>query len=201
LYNSIEEQIVKLATAIALTAYGTSESVRKAWDTRGRGRAERPHVPRLDRSKLAKQFYVPVTSDKIRLAGESVAQLAAAIGGTVTPDHHPFDILYKGTKIGIEVKRFLPGRKNLKVKIHSGGAGEPFNSKEKKVEFADKSGMKQMWIAVHNTTVPGKESWHIRRAGDRGDPRADKNDIRTGWNYHLDNMQKVKLQDIKRYIK
>jgi hypothetical protein len=192
---------VNLSSTVKLFAYGTSQGVREAWDTRGRGRAPRATVPHLNRSKMSKEYYVPVTSEKIQLAKESVAMLAAAIGGTVTPDNSPWDILKNGTKIGIEVKRFLPGRKNLKIKIHSKGEGEPYSSKEKKVEFADKHNMKAMYVVAHDTHDPAHEKWYVRRAGDVGDPRADPNDPRTGWNYHIDNMQGGSLQTMKKLIK
>lgn len=190
---------MRLASAIVLNAYGTSQGVSKAWDTRGRGRAPRPTVPHLNRSKLAKANYVPVTSEKIRNAGESVRLLAAALEATPTPDHHPFDILYKGTKIGIEVKRFEPGRKNLKATIHSGEAGE--GSKERKVEFADKSGMKRMYLVVHDMHDPNNEQWFMRRVGDKDDPRSDPNDPRTGWSYNTYAMRGGSLQDMKRWLK
>jgi len=178
---------VRIATANLLYAYGTSEGVSKAWDSRGRGRAPRPTVPNLNRSALAKANCVPVTSDKIRAAKESVNRLAQALGATVTNDNHAWDLLMNGTKIGIEVKRFMPGRKNLKATIHSGkdvkGSGSQ-GSKQRKVEFADKSGMKRMYLVVHDTHDPDNEKWYARRVGDKGDPRSDPKDPRTGWSYN-----------------
>jgi len=185
---------VNINAAIALHAYGTSSGVSRAWDTRGRGRAERPTVHNLDRSALAKASYVPITSEKIRAAGDSVKKLAAAIGGTVTSDNSPWDILVRGTKIGIEVKRFEEGRKHLKATIHSGanvrGEGSQ-GSKERKVEFADKNGMKHMFLVVHDMHDPKNENWYIRRVGDKGDPRSDPKDPRTGWSYNTRTMTPV----------
>lgn len=181
---------MQIATAIAIHAYGTSEGADKAWDTRGRGRKERPHVPKLDRSKLAKQSYVKVTADKIQMAAQSVKTLASVLGSTPTSDSHPWDILLKGTKIGVEVKRFMPGRTHLKATIHSGTGDvkDKNGSKERKVEFADKHGMKRMYLVVHDTHDPSKEMWYVRRVGDKGDPRSDPKDARTGWSYNARTM-------------
>jgi hypothetical protein len=180
---------MRLSTATTLYAYGTSEGVQRAWDTRGRGRAPRS-VSIVNRSALSKQFSVPVTSDKIQGSADSVNALAKAIGGTVTDDHHPWDVLKNGTKIGIEVKRFYPGRKNMKATIHSGkdvtGARSQ-GSKERKIEFADKSGMKRMYLVVHDTTTPGKERWFARRVGDRNDPRGPKGES-PGWSFNTFSM-------------
>ncbi len=194
---------MRIASAISLYAYGTSEGVSRAWDTRGRGRAERP-VSNIDRSALSKQNYVKVTADKIRAAKESVDMVARAIGGTVTSDNSPWDVLAKGTKIGIEVKRFLPGRKNLKATIHSGDAASGDRSsgaKERKVEFANKSGMKKMFLVVHDTHDPNDEAWYVKRVGDRGDPRVPK-DERPGWSFNTFSMNKAdSLDDLKRLVK
>jgi hypothetical protein len=195
---------MRLATAITLHAYGTSSGVERAWDTRGRGRAVRPTIPNLNRSKVAKANYVPVTAAKIKAAGESVNILAKAIGGTVTGDHHPWDVLLKGTKIGIEVKRFEPGRKNLKATIHSGAdvkGAKSQGSKERKVEFADKNGMKHMYLVVHDNSTPGKEGWYIRRVGDKGDPRSDPKDPRSGWSYNTYAMKQASLSQLKGLLK
>lgn len=195
---------MNLASSIALLGYGTSSGVEKAWDSRGRGRKTRPTVKNLNRSELAKANYVPVTSDKIRAAGESVNSLAKAIGGIVSRDNSPWDVLKGGTKIGIEVKRFMPGRKNLKATVHSGanvkGASSQ-GSKERKVEFANKSGMKKMFLVVHDTTDPAKEKWYVRRVGDKGDPRSDPKDPRTGWSYNTYSMQQATLSQMKGLIK
>lgn len=161
----------------------------------------------VDRSALAKQHYNGVTPEKVRAAGESVQQLAAALGAVATSNSQPWDILMNGTKIGIEVKRFMPGRKNLRTFVHSGenvkGASKSSGSKERKIEFADKSGMKRMFLVAHNTSGNGKQGWYVRRAGDRGDPRSDPKDPRTGWSYHIRHMQYGGLspEGLKRYIK
>jgi len=52
------------------------------------------------------------------------------------------------------------------------------------VEFADKSGMKRMYLVVHDTHDPDNEKWYARRVGDKGDPRSDPKDPRTGWSYN-----------------
>jgi hypothetical protein len=193
-----------IASTINLHGYGTSSGVEKAWDSRGRGRAPRATVPNLDRSKLSKENYVKVTSEKIRAAGDSVNMLAKAIGGVVSRDNSPWDVLKGGTKVGIEVKRFMPGRKNLKATIHSGanvkGMGSQ-GSKERKVEFADKNGMKKMFLVVHDTTDSAKEKWYIRRIGDKGDPRSDPKDPRTGWSYNTYSMKEASLSQMKRLIR
>ena len=170
---------MQLATAIL--AYGTSQGAEKAWDTRGRGRKPRPHVEKLDRSKLSKKFSVPVNTEKIRAAAESVKTLASVLGGVVTTNSHPWDILLNGSKVGIEVKRFMPGHKHLKATVHP-------ESREKKVAFADKTKMKRMYLVVHDASNPSKESWFVRRVGDKGDPRSDPKDPRTGWSYNTRKM-------------
>jgi hypothetical protein len=147
-----------------------------------------------------------MTSEKIRAAGESVKLLAAAIGGTVTKDNSPWDILVRGTKIGIEVKRFEEGRKHLKATIHSGanvkGMGSQ-GSKERKVEFADKNGMKKMFLVVHDMHDPANENWYVRRVGDKDDPRSDPKDPRTGWSYNARTMQGVgpSPASVKRWLR
>jgi hypothetical protein len=191
---------MRLATAITLHVYGTSSGVEKAWDARGRGRKQRPTIPNLNRSALSKANYVPVTADKIRAAGDSVKILAAAIGGVVSNDNNAWDILKNGTKVGIEVKRFMPGRKNMKATIHSGDnikGARSSGSRERKIEFADNNGMKRMYLVVHDTTTPGKEAWYVRRVGNKGDPRSDPDDPRTGWSYNTYAMQKVTLNQLK----
>jgi hypothetical protein len=192
---------MQLASTITLLGYGTSQGMEKAWDTRGRGRAARHTSPQpLNRSALAKQFYSRVTSLKISNAAESVRMVAAALGAQPTPANHPFDALIKGSKIGIEVKRFEPGRKNLKATVHSGKHGG--GSKERKVAFADKVKMKKMFLVVHDMHDPKHPSIYVRRMGDRGDPRSDPNDKRTGWSYYIRTMQRVSsLEDLKRIIR
>ena len=178
----------------AILAYGTSEGASRAWDSRGRGRHPQEHGIRThDRSERAKESHVPVTSEKVRLAKESVVMLSKALGADPTPDNHPFDILLHGTKVGIEVKRFFPGHKNPKVTIHSGqsGKGEGASrngSKDKKVAFAKETGMKRLYVAVHDTSDPNHERWYARRLGDKGDPWADPKDPNTGWSYRIKNM-------------
>lgn len=74
-------------------------------------------------------------------------------------------------------------------------------SKERKVEFANKNGMQRMYLVVHDTSKPGKEGWYVRRVGDKGDPRSDPKDPRTGFSYNTYSMQPVKLLDMKKVIK
>lgn len=199
-----------LATAIVIHGYGTSEGVIKEWDTRGRGRKPRTKVENLNRSKIAKQSYVKVTSEKIKNAAQSVQQLAAALGTQPTANSHPFDILYKGTKVGIEVKRFEPGRKHLKATVHSGATlktkdkGKLHNqgSKARKLAFADKTGMQRMYLVVHDMHDPSNVHWYARRMGDKGDPRSDPKDPRTGWSYNTRAMKEVSSpEELKGVIK
>jgi hypothetical protein len=189
---------MNLAATINLHGYGTSSGVEKAWDSRGRGRKP------INRSALAKASYVKVTPEKIRAAGDSVNMLAKAIGGVVSRDNAPWDVLKNGTKIGVEVKRFMPGRKHLKATIHSGADVKGLSgqgSKERKVAFADKSGMKKMFLVVHDTSDPAKEKWYVRRVGDKGDPRSDPDDPRTGWSYNTYSMKEASLSQMKRLIR
>jgi hypothetical protein len=195
---------MRIAAAVELYGYGTSQGVERAWDTRGRGRAVRPTIPNLNRSKLSKLYHVDVTGEKIDGSADSVNKLATAIGGTVTADHHPWDILHKGNKVGIELKRFFPGVKNLKATIHSGKdvtGKKSQGSKARKLEFADKSGMKRMYLVVHDTHDPKDEGWYVRRVGNKGDPRSDPEDPRTGWSYNTYAMQRATLGQMKGLIK
>lgn len=118
-----------------LEAYGTSEGLGKAWDTRGRGR----HAQLSDRAKRALETYVPVNSAKIQLALESQTLIASAIGGTVTRDNAPFDVV-KG-KNAIEVKTIFPGVKNNKITMHP-------ESRVRKEKFARKEKMKPYTVIV-----------------------------------------------------
>lgn len=170
---------MNLASTIALLGYGTSQGAEKAWDTRGRGRKPRPTVKGLDRSALSKKYSVPVNADKVQAAAQSVQQLAQALGGMVTTNSHPFDILKKG--VGIEVKRFMPGHKNLKATVHP-------DSKQHKIDFATKNNLKRLWLVVHDTSTPGKEGWYARRMGNKGDPWTDPKDPRPGWAYNTRKM-------------
>jgi hypothetical protein len=191
---------MRIAAAVELYGYGTSTGVERAWDTRGRGRAVRPTVPNLNRSQLAKTTHVDVTPEKIKAAGESVNMLAQAIGGFVSKDNSPWDVLKNGTKVGIEVKRFMPGRKNLKATIHSGKnetGKKSQGSKARKIEFADQKGMKRMWLVVHDTSDPKEEKWYARRVGNKGDPRSDPKDKGTGWSYNTYTMQQVPFNKFK----
>lgn len=110
--------------ASTIVAYGTSEGAEHAWDTRGRGRKQLS-----DKAARAIATYVPVTSDKRRLADESQTIIARAIKGEVTHNNSPFDVI-KG-KIAIEVKTIFPGVKNNKITMHP-------ESRERKLNAAKK---------------------------------------------------------------
>lgn len=186
---------MQLASAITLFAAGTSEGAKKAWDTRGRGRKPRSKST-IDRSTLSKEFSVKINAAKINNAAASVKLVAAAIGGTVTPDHHPWDILVRGNKIVVEVKHFEPGRKNLKATIHSGEherSKDPHgkSSKDRKKEWAELHGSKQMWLVVHDEHDPKHPAFYARRVGDRGHHLSDPKDKRPGWSYKTYTMKRL----------
>jgi hypothetical protein len=94
-----------------IQAYGTSEGVSKAWDERGRGRKQLS-----DKAQRALATYVPATQEKQRMAEQSEQIIAKAIGGQVTHNNSPFDVI-KG-KVAIEVKTMFPGIKHNKITMH-----------------------------------------------------------------------------------
>ena len=81
-----------------LVKYGTSTGVSEAWDTRGRGR-KKPDEGRVARAKAT---YKPCTKAVRAQGDEWQRKLAQIVGGKVTADNSPFDVV-KGN-IGIEAK-------------------------------------------------------------------------------------------------
>lgn len=124
----------------SILAYGTSEGLQKAWDSRGRGRKEHESD---DRSARAKTSYVKCTAEKQRLAEESEKIVAFAIKGQRTADNAPFDIL-KGNR-AVEVKTIFPGVKNDKITMHR-------ESRLRKEEFASKHKLQAYTVVIDRRT-------------------------------------------------
>jgi hypothetical protein len=169
-----------IQASIALHGYGSSEGLRKAWDTRGRNAKKS-----ADKSARAKASYVPVGSAKIAISAENVNLLAAAIGGTSTPDHHPWDVLI-GNRVAIELKTIFPDAKHGKMTVHP-------ESRERKEAFAKKNGIKLMYMVAVSMREKDK-GIYIKRAAD---PKAE----RSGWSYNLRTMTRVNsFKDVKKEI-
>lgn len=130
---------MNLISAISLLYAGTSEGAKKAWDTRGRGRKEKELSPRAQRAIAS---YVPMTHDKHALTEIHEKMIAKALGGSVTKDHSPFDVLVG--KMGIEVKTVFPGVKNNKITMHK-------ESRERKLAFMKANKIKKAFTVVVDT--------------------------------------------------
>lgn len=168
-----------IQASIALHGYGTSEGLTKAWDTRGRNAKKS-----AEKSARAKASYVPVGSAKIGVSAENVKLLAAAIGGTPTPDHHPWDVIVG--KVAIELKTIFPDAKHGKMTVHP-------ESRIRKEKFAKKNGIKMMFMVAVSMRDKDK-GIYIKRAAD---PTSD----RPGWSYNLRTMTKVSsFKDVKKEL-
>lgn len=110
----------KKLLARKLKAYGTSDGVKKAWDTRGRGRKELPEKDTVKQA-LAKSSFVLGDVTKQRAAEANERLIAGIVQGIQSGDNAPFDILIPSKNIGIEVKTRFPEAKNDRVNLHVDG--------------------------------------------------------------------------------
>jgi hypothetical protein len=172
---------MKLQSIVELFATGTSEGVKKAWDTRGRGRKEKELNPKQQRAIAS---YSPITKDKLKIALENELKIAKMIGGQHIPDNAPFDVRI-GNKALIEVKTIMPTAKNDKITVHPTPApGETLSSKDRKILMGKQEGLSHNMVAVAVNMRPGSEGIYVRRFN-------DPNDNRPGWSFRTFSMTKV----------
>lgn len=156
-----------------IAAYGTSEGAEKAWDTRGRGRKQRPLS---DRAQRAIASYNPSTHAKRVIAYDVQNKVAKALGSQSTPDHLPFDII-KGN-VGVEVKALID-RIRDDITMHP-------PSLRRKIDYAKEHYLKRMYTIVVDLRGGSEKVYYKKGVG----------------SFRLNSMERLSgLSELKRVIK
>lgn len=130
-----------------LFGHGTSEGVRKAWESRQRAKQKTK-----ERSARAKATHHPVTKDIRDKHNVWVNELVRSLpGAQATSDNEPMDII--GKTFALECRTWQL-RLTDRIDMHP-------SSRERKLQFLAKNKLKG-YVVVKDLRVSGKQTYYVK---------------------------------------